>query len=387
MKKILFFGFFTLLFTPAVLADSTPSVNVFVREGCAHCAAEEEFLATLETKTTLLDISEPQNRALFEEFTAKYGLSRVTPITMVGNEIIIGFSANIGEEIKRVLKTQRVFYTFADALDDNKNLCIDIFGAPSKCANTDNNPLKNFRIPLIGTVDLTAYALPSLSAILGLIDGFNPCAMWVLVTFLIALIQIGDRFKMFLTAGIFIFAEAVMYTLILTVWMTAWDFTGFSQWVTLAVGLVAIGAGGFFLYEGFYSDGTCKVTNAEQRKKISVKIHELTKNPITIGFFLGLIALAFSVNIIEFACSIGIPQTFTLILQGAAITLWQKIVYIAIYIFFYMVDDLIVFGIALYSIEKIGITHKYSRASNVIGGVLMLILGALLIFAPQILAF
>ena len=92
-------------------------------------------------------------------------------------------------------------------------------------------------------------------------------------------------------------------------------------------------------------------------------------------------------NIIEFACSVGIPQSFTLILSQSALSGLETAGLIAPYIIGYMVDDLIVFGIALYSIEKIGITHTFSKATNILGGFLMLLLGALLLFAPQALIF
>jgi uncharacterized membrane protein HdeD (DUF308 family) len=61
--------------------------------------------------------------------------------------------------------------------------------------------------------------------------------------------------------------------------------------------------------------------------------------------------------------------------------------YILLYILFYMIDDFIVFGIALYSFEKIGLTSKYSKWSSLVGGIIMLILGAILIFKPEILLF
>lgn len=184
-----------------------------------------------------------------------------------------------------------------------------------------------------------------------------------------------------------------MYTIILSAWFFSFsflmnlDFAGIKTIVSAIVGLVAIGAGAFFLYEGVYTDGTCKVTNMEQRRKISGKIQDIAKNPISWGMFLAILGLALSVNIIEFACSVGYPQAFTLILTNAGVGGLELISYIAIYIGMYMFDDLVVFGIALYSIEKIGITHKFSKATNIIGGALMLLLGLVLLLAPEALNF
>jgi hypothetical protein len=40
-------------------------------------------------------------------------------------------------------------------------------------------------IPIIGkVVDVSKYSLSLMSLVLGFVDGFNPCAMWVLVMFL-----------------------------------------------------------------------------------------------------------------------------------------------------------------------------------------------------------
>ncbi len=373
----------------------TKRVEVFVRDGCGHCANEKEYLKDFEgIEARLVDINTADGRALFNQVTNKYEIDKVTPITLVGNEIIVGFYGPTKSAIENNLQNHKKFYTFEKTLEDD--VCIDVY--PNKTCPTEkvNEPeacetdsaitraLKNVDIPFIGTVDLSNYALPTISIVLGFIDGFNPCAMWVLVAFLVALIQIGDRFKMFLTAGLFIFAEAVMYSLILGAWSALFNFVSLDKIVTPIIGTVAIGAAIFFLYEGIFSDGTCKVTNPKQRKKISQRIKDLSEKPITIGFFIGILGLAFSVNIIEFACSVGIPQTFTDVLHLSGISLLSRIWYMSLYIIFYMIDDLIVFGIAIYSIEKIGITHKYARASNVLGGIIMLLLGSILLFKPEL---
>ena len=197
----------------------------------------------------------------------------------------------------------------------------------------------------------------------------------------------GTKRRMWVVAGLFIAAETVMYYLILNVWFTTWDFVGLDRIVTPIVGVLALGGGVFFLYEWYASDGTCKVVNLEQRSKISGRIRKLATEPFTWVTALGVIGLAFSVNIIEFACSIGIPQAFTKIIELNNLGFWQTQGLMLNYIFFYMIDDFLVFGIALWGFEKLYLTERYAKWSNLLGGVLMLILGALLIFAPQFLRF
>jgi hypothetical protein len=193
---------------------------------------------------------------------------------------------------------------------------------------------------------------------------------------------------MFEMAGLFIFAEAVMYYLILNVWMTAWDFVGMDRIVTPIVGLVAVGAGLYFLYNFYKADTTCKVGDLNSKRKTAERIRHYATVPMNIPVALGILALAFSVNIIEFACSVGIPQTFTKVLDMNYLSFAGKQVYNAMYILMYMIDDLVIFSLALYSFDKIGLTTaKYTRFSHFVGGIIMVLLGIILLTKPALLVF
>ena len=375
-------------------------INVFVRENCRHCADEEAFLTELsktrdDLEITYHDIGEKVHKEHFLQITELEGISKTTPITLVGNVIIQGFDSaeTTGERIEKLVELSEKIETldFPTYIAQGGSGKVEIIEGAT-CDEDGNVPCEIdtgylVSIPFFGVVNLQTYSLGTMSVLLGFVDGFNPCAMWVLVTFLLVLIQIGDKRKMFQVAGIFIFAEAIMYYLILNVWLTTWDFVGLDNVITPIVGVVSIGGAIFFLYEFWTSDGTCKVTSVEQRRKTTQKIQQLIESPLTWLTAIGVISLAFSVNVIEFACSIGIPQAFTKILNLNLLSGLERQFYLGLYTLFYMVDDFIVFGIALYSIEKIGITHKYSRITNLIGGIAMLILGGLLIFNPTALLF
>lgn len=377
-------------------------VSVLERDTCAHCRDEKAFLKDLQSRrddieVILHDITKPEGRAIFDQVTELDNLSKVTPITLVGNTIIQGFqtAATTGKRITDLIDASvgKDTMTFPEYMEAGGGSAVEnIEGGgcsddPEEgCDVTNGGGEFVYDLPFVGEVDLRAYSLPALSLILGFVDGFNPCAMWVLVIFLTVLLQVGNRRKMFTIAGIFILAEAVMYYLILNVWLTTWDFVGLDQIVTPIVGTVAIGGGLFFLYEFWRSDGSCKVTSHEKRTRTRDRIEALASNPLTWISFFGIIGLAFSVNIIEFACSIGIPQAFTKILDLNPIGWLARQTYMALYILMYMVDDLIVFGIALWGFETFGVhAQKYAKWCNLLGGLLMLLLGALLIFAPEVL--
>lgn len=378
----------------------TVRIEIFEREGCSHCSDEKKFLNQLQKERGDLivifhDIGEAIHKGHFLQLTELENIPKVTPITIIDGVILQGFDTDktTGKKIRALVdnakgQTQYTFEEFISAggsshVETSAGTCT-IDGEEIGCAIDDVNYWVT--IPFVGPVDVQKYSLPILSIILGFVDGFNPCAMWVLVLFLTILMEAGSRKRMFQMVGIFIFAEAVMYYLILNVWMTAWDFVGMDAIVTPIVGLVATGAGLFFLYKFYKEDTACKIGSLKSKRRTSEKIKKYATGPMTIVTMFGILMLAFSVNIIEFACSVGIPQTFTKVLDINYLTWTGKQFYNAIYILMYMIDDIIIFGIALYSFDKIGLTtHKYTRASHLIGGVIMVILGLIFLVDPTLL--
>jgi hypothetical protein len=52
-----------------------------------------------------------------------------------------------------------------------------------------------------------------------------------------------------------------------------------------------------------------------------------------------------------------------------------------------MVDDLLVFSIAMISLKITGIETKYGSLSRIFGAIIMIIIGSLLLFKPELLMF
>ncbi|MCK5616887.1 thioredoxin family protein, partial [Candidatus Pacearchaeota archaeon] len=393
---------FSLFITPLALAVEAPMdavrIDIFERPDCGHCQAEKAFLNELANERGDLilvyhDIFEKEHKKHFIELAELEDIPKVTPITIIDGVLLQGFSSaeTTGKKIENLIesakgKTQYTFEEFI-AMGGSQSIESDEGTCDSDGCDVDAIDY-TFDVPFIGPVNMAAYSLHTLSLVLGFVDGFNPCAMWVLVMFLTILAEAGSRRRMFEMAGLFIFAEAIMYYLILNVWMTAWDFVGLDRIITPIVGFVAVAAGSYFLWLFYKKDTSCKVGSLESKRRTQEKIRGYATAPMTIMVALGVLALAFSVNIIEFACSIGIPQTFTKILDMNYLSWTGKQFYNALYILMYMVDDLIVFGIALYSFDKIGLTtHKYTRASHFIGGLIMLALGLIMLVNPTLLVF
>lgn len=248
--------------------------------------------------------------------------------------------------------------------------------------------MESLTVPIIGTIQTANLSLPVLSVVIGLIDGFNPCAMWTLLFLISLLLGMKDKKRMWILGITFIVTSAFVYFLFLTAWLNFFLILGFVFWVRIVIALVAIGVGIYNLRDYHINrDGACKVTGNENRRKTFHKLKRITHEKKFILALGGIILLAFAVNLVELVCSAGLPAIYTQILSISNLSPGQHYFYILIYIFFFMLDDLVVFAIAMITLHAVGVQSKYARLSRLIGGILMLIIGGLLLFKPEILMF
>ena len=382
------------------LQNEPATVYFFGRDDCGVCAKQkdffDEFVVSEGYQYEYLDVVDDGRSAdLFKEITEKHDLSKVTPLTVVGESVIQGFDSpeTTGVRILAAIETSRAsdIRTIEDHLERAATQSVEQGIGCDENGETCGTaaPDTLFNLPVLGVVDLKSFSLFTLSAVLGTIDGFNPCAMWVLITFLVLLSQAGSKRRMVILAGLFILAEAIMYNLILNVWYKTWDFVALDQIVTPLVGFLALGGGAFFLYRWRKNRDValvCDVSSLDQQAKTIGKIKALINQPLTLGTLAAVVVIAFSVNIIEFACSIGIPQAYTKILDLNMVSFIERQWYILVYTIGYMVDDIIVFGLAIWGYSKLEAHgHKFAQLSLLIGGVLMVLLGVILVWNPNIL--
>jgi glutaredoxin len=390
-----FFALLALFGWASLAVAETATVYVFGRDDCGVCKAQFAWMEEEGIEREYLNIIEDERaKELYNTVTEKHGLSKVTPVTVIGEHVFGGFNGprTTGNQIQAaILEAENSeIKTLEDhiALAPSQEVVVGSSCSDLSCDIGVGSGYE-FDLPFLGVVDLRSFSLFSLSAILGTIDGFNPCAMWVLITFLVILSQAGSRKKMILLAGIFILAEGIMYNLILNVWYKTWDFVALDQIVTPLVGFIALGGGIFFLWRWHKNKSAalvCDVTDLETQSKTIGKFKAIVNQPITIASIGAILLIAFSVNIIEFACSVGIPQAFTKILEMNMLTFAEQQWYILVYTAGYMIDDLVVFGLAIWGYGKLQ-SHgaKYAHRSLLIGGVLMVLLGLVLVLNPQLL--
>lgn len=380
---------------PVQASENAPEVFVFGKDSCGFCKQLFAFLEAEEINFTYLNIvTDDDAKLLYDKVTDKHGITKVTPVTVVGEQVFVGYNGEktTGLQIKNAIIKGKdsPIKTLEQHIAEAPIQSVDVGGGCSGLTCDEGNSGNYvFELPFLGVVDLRSFSLFTLSLLLGVIDGFNPCAMWVLITFLVLLSQAGSRKKMIFLAGVFILAEGIMYNLILNVWYKTWDFVALDQIVTPLVGFLALGGGGFFLWRWNKNKDAklvCDISDLDTQSKTINKFKEIIEKPVTIATIFAILLVALSVNIIEFACSIGIPQAYTKILEMNSLLFLERQWYILVYTLGYMFDDVIVFGLAIWGYSKLE-SHggKYAQMSLLVGGILMLLLGSLLIINPSLL--
>ena len=245
---------------------------------------------------------------------------------------------------------------------------------------------------IFGDIDPAKVSLPILSIIIGAIDGFNPCAMWVLIFLITMLFNMKNKKRMWALGITFLITSALVYLLFMFVWLgVATKLLSTASWLKILIGVIAL-IGSVLNIKGFIKsvvqkDSGCEVVDNTKRKKIMERIKKFTSEKSFLLSLLGVIALAISVNAIELACSAGLPVIFTNVLALNEISSLERCIYIFIYIFFFLLDDLIVFFIAMFTLNIKAISTKYTKYSHLIGGIIMFIIGILMIFKPEWLMF
>jgi cytochrome c biogenesis protein CcdA len=239
-------------------------------------------------------------------------------------------------------------------------------------------------IPLLGEVNIKEVSLPITAIAIGTIDGFNPCAMWVLLFLISMLLGMKDRKRMWILGVTFLVTSALIYFLVMMAWIRFTTTFSTVLWLRSLIALVAV-IGGMVNIKSYLNsknDG-CEVVDDQRRIKLFDRIKKFTTEKSFAISMLGVITLAITVNIIELACSAGLPLLFTQILVVNEVSQFQYFMYTALYVLFFLIDDLIVFAIAMTSLKVTGISTKYGKYSHLIGGILMIIVGLLLLLKPN----
>ena len=354
-------------------------ISFFFHPQCPHCRDQKKFNPYLQAKYPELswvsyDTSQPQNAKLLTKMMTKSGLSAqdaAVPMTFIGPYVVRGFRSPESTGVRL-----------------EKAILAYLKDAPSLYPEAERNGLTRevVNLPLLGEIKLAEYSLPALAVIIGLVDGFNPCAMWVLVYLISLIVSVNDRRKVWFLVGTFVLSSGVLYFLFMTAWLNVFLFMGYLHSLTLIIGLAALGAGILSVREFIQTKGqlVCMIGDVDSKKRTMGRIERIVNSPMTLFSLFSIIVLAFIVNSIEFACSAALPAIFTHTLSLRNLPTFEYYGYILLYDLFFMLDDLIIFSLAVLALDT-SIGTRYAGYCKIIGGLVLFILGGIMVFWPDLL--
>ena len=245
---------------------------------------------------------------------------------------------------------------------------------------------QSVELPVFGELQLNQVGLPALTIAIGLVDGFNPCAMWVLLFLLSLLVNLKDRMRILTIAGTFIFISGLAYFAFMAAWLNVFLFIGYLRPIQIALGLIAIVVGSIHIKDFVASKRGFSLSIPESAKPT---IYARTRKIITaenlVGALLGASLLAVLVNMVELLCTAGLPALYTEILAMQNLAPWQNYAYLALYNVAYMFDDSIMAGVVITTLGKRKLQENQGRWLKLVSGAVIAALGAVMIVNPDLL--
>jgi glutaredoxin len=371
-KKILSICFLLLLIFPIFSTQAMEieeikenEVYIFSSPSCPHCQDAKTFLERLKEENlpnlSIKDHDFSQNINQVKDFYQKYNVPTaqqgLIPAIFLKDKYFIGFNSEIEKNIRD--------YFLNDSVKDDTS-------------STDEKNEQKIKLPFLGEVDLLNFSLPVLAIILGIVDGFNVCSLGALIIILGLVMVLKSRRRIFLFGGAFLLTTALIYGLLIFLWHQLFIFIApYIRSMEMLIGLLAI-VGGIYLLREFYkaykNGPICSSNNLMTH--LTPKIEKVFKKNTNWLTLLGAIILfAIIVTIVEFPCSAFLPVLFTSILVDAGISLNMSIFYIGLYMLVYLLDEIILFFIAVLTLKIKIVSPKFIVFFNLLAALIFIFLG------------
>lgn len=230
--------------------------------------------------------------------------------------------------------------------------------------------------------------LPLFTFCIALVDGFNPCNMFVLTCLLALLVSTSDsRKRLFTVAFSFIGMVYIFYFLFMASWLNVFNYIQFIDPLRITIAVLALIAGLINCKELFFFKKGLSLTIQDQHKGLLMKRIDKMKNIIQHGSYPVLITsslgLATFASLVELPCTAGFPIIYTGILSGRGLksSVWYYL-YLMFYNFVYILPLFIIVTVIIYSFRVRRITQRQMEIIKFIGGVIMILLGIILLVNP-----
>jgi hypothetical protein len=341
-------------------------LEVFVRDDCPHCAKAKKFLLEFGSERPWLRIV---YRSVDHDVSARDDLMQYSqkagvwppgvPAFHFKDQLLVGF----------------------DNADHVGALLESLVNQTAADKETKRNQIET---ALFGTISVSQLGLPLFTLIIGLLDGLNPCAMWVLLFLLSMLVHLQDRKRMALIAGIFVLVSGIVYYAFMAAWLNVFLLIGLSTAVRWILGGMALTIGGLNVKDFIIWKWGVSLSIPDSAKPILyARMRAILATDKMLSVLVAVAVLAVMVNFIELLCTAGFPAIYTAILTQQDLNPVTYHAYLGLYILGYLADDALMVGASVIALSSHKLTMQAGRLLKLVSGLLMLGLGGILILRPE----
>lgn len=239
-------------------------------------------------------------------------------------------------------------------------------------------------LPFFGEVRWQDWGLPAFTVLVGLVDGFNPCAMWVLLFLLSLLVTLRDRWKILAVAGTFVVVSGLAYLAFMTAWLNVFQLIGLLRPTQVILGLIGVSVGTIHIKDYFaFKQGVSLSIPDSVKPGLYDRIRGIALAESLLAAIVGASVLAVLVNIVELLCTAGLPAMYTGVLTMQNLAPWQNYAYLLLYIVAYMFDDTIMVAVVVATLGRYKLQERGGRILKLISGIVIVALGTVMLFRPE----
>ncbi|MCR9293883.1 MAG: hypothetical protein NXI32_14245 [bacterium] len=238
-------------------------------------------------------------------------------------------------------------------------------------------------LPVLGSLSASRVGLPAFTLAVGLVDGFNPCAMWILVFLLSVLVNIKDRWKILAVAGTFVVVSGVAYFAFMAAWLELFTLLGYVRPVQIALACLGIVIGVINIKDFFaFKKGISLSIPESSKPGLYKRVRQIVTAKYLSVAIAGAVTLAIIVNMVELLCTAGLPALYTQILTMQELPAWKNYLYLGLYIAAYMFDDMMLLSVVLVTLSHRKLQEQEGRWLKLISGLVVLVLALVMLFRP-----
>lgn len=398
---------FTYVSADVHVPDTDDTMVYFYTDTCPFCRAQGQFLDNLlekypEVNIARFNMSDRSSFPVLNSVTEMYPDSMrfrgSVPLTFYRGEFFAGFNEDVAKQI-RALALEYLDELSHDVEDVTNVKELENFEEPKSIEKAETDTIKsdvddnkvaddgvgeNVEVPFIGEVDTTNMSAPILAGVLGIIDGFNVCSVGALVLILSIVLKFRDRKLIIIYGSIFITVTALMYFLLVLIWYKVFKYISPQlEFFEFIVGAIAIAGGVYFLRE-FIRFKQHGVTCESGTNKAVTSVTKYLQNAVATGnhWYIALAVAVFAIVVvlIEFPCSAAVPMALTATLATMELSTAGYLGSLGIFIFFYLLDELIIFFIAVWSMKIWINSNTFITYASLVGALILFAFGFYYIF-------